>query len=130
MQNPHLNFFVSLILCLAILSCNKQKGTEEDNLIGKWYADSIQVRQSVNSYATVYRYTSRTDYWDYRVDNKLYRLRANAYDTIPYTTGTDANGQRYVQYSPYSADSIKLLTNHLLIFIDPQGSSAKLFFSK
>ena len=42
----------------------------------------------------------------------------------------DYSGQRYVQYSPYSADSIKILTNNLLVFIYPREVPVNCFFFK
>ncbi len=80
-------------------------------------------------YVTVYRFASKTDYWDYRDDNKLYRLIGNRRDTGAYAIKTDSKGQQYVQYV-YNADTIKLLTSTNLVFIDPQGSASKLFFTR
>ncbi len=128
--NPH--FIMTFIFCVMFFSCEKQVGDTQGSITGKWFADSIQARQSNNnvvSYTTVYRYTTKTDYWDYRSDNKLYRYNNGNYDTIPYTLGQDNYG-RYIQYSTSGADSIKTLTDNLLVLIVPQGSSTKLFFSK
>ncbi len=125
-------FLCSWLFCLLLLSCKKTEKAA-DLLLGKWYIDSIQIRQNFGNgiiYITVNRFPSKIDYWDYRNDNKLYRFQRNYYDTLAYAVQTDANGQQYVQYNVYGADSIKLLTSTNLIFIDPQGSASKLFFTK
>ena len=77
-------------------------------------------------YQTIYKPSS--DYYDFRTDNKLYRLWMTRYDTVSYNI-ISLNGKSLVQYH-YGADTIISLTNHSLIFKDPQGSDSKIFTSK
>jgi hypothetical protein len=101
----------------------------QDALIGKWKIDSVQLRRFINNeivYQTIYSPTA--DYYDFRSDDKLYRFWMTSYDTLAYTI-VSLNGKSLVQYV-YSADTIISLTNHSLIFKDPQGSDSKIFLSK
>ena len=77
-------------------------------------------------YQTIYKPPG--DYYDFRSDNKLYRLWMTTYDTVSYNV-ISSNGMSLVQYS-YSADTIVSITNRSLIFKDPQGGDSKIYFSK
>ena len=127
-MNKSLSITLILVLTLGLTFCKKSMDVP-GMLMGKWKIDSVQLRTLVNSqlvYQTIYKPSS--DYYDFRSDNKLYRLWMTSYDTVSYNT-ISFNGQSLVQYS-YSADTIISITNHSLIFKDPQGSDSKIFFSK
>lgn len=95
-------------------------------LTGKWKIDSVQLRMLINtlvSYQTIYKPSS--GYYDFRVDNKLYRLWMTNYDTVSYKI-LSLNGKSLIQYM-HSADTIMSLTKHSLIFKDPEGATVKSF---
>jgi len=120
--------FLIVTISIGLAFCKKSPDVQ-DRLIGKWKIDSVQLRMFINNqivYQTIYK--PSLGYYDYRSDHKLYRFWMTTYDTVSYSIGS-VNGKSLVQYT-YSADTIISLTNHSLIFKDPQGSDSKIFLSK
>lgn len=122
-------FMVILILTtFAFVYCKKSKETPE-SLVGKWLLDSVQIKTVVNNqieYQTILR--SRTDYYDYRADNKLYRYMNNVYDTLAYQLVLQ-NGKSLIKYN-FSADTIIAHTKGLLILTNALGGGSKFFFNR
>ena len=121
---------VVLFMIVTGLTFCKKSVSVQERLIGKWKIDSVQLRMSINNqieYQTISKPSS--DYYDFRTDNKLYRLWMNHYDTIPYSL-VSLQGRSIVQYPVHSADTILDLTSRSLIFKAPQGSDSKIFLSK
>ena len=121
-------FLVLFAITIGLTFCKKSVDIQ-DTIIGKWKIDSVQLRRFINNeivYQTIYRPSA--DYYDFRRDDKLYRLWMTSYDTVSYTI-VSLNGKSLLQYA-YSADTIISLTTHSLIFKDPQGGDSKIFLSK
>jgi hypothetical protein len=117
-----------LLSAFSLISCTKN--TTEVQLTGKWKLDSLQLLTYTNgivNFETFYR--PATDYYNFGIDNKLYRHLFSAFDTVPYEL-ISLNGQQYIKYAGRITDTIKTLTSHSLLFINPQGGSTKFYFSK
>lgn len=124
--------YITLILIttqILLFSYCRKSSNDSSSITGKWKLDSVQLRMAYPDrieYTTIYKPT--TDYYDFRTDNKLYRLWMGTYDTISYQI-TTLNSKSLIQY-PGSADTIIVLTEKSLIVKAPQGSDSKLFLSK
>src|SRR6058998_2479274 len=106
--------FICIVLsfCFIMFSCSKRGDTNEQ-LIGKWRLDSIQVwmPDANNIPKVVTIYSSSTDYYDFRDDLRLYRFFKSRYDTIPYTLEKNGSGAWLIRYgTPTSADTIQSLS--------------------
>lgn len=119
-----------LFLFSVLLFSYCHKGTDgSSSILGKWKIDSVQLRMAFPDhieYMTIYKPAS--DYYDFRSDNKLYRLWMGTYDTINYQV-IPINNKKLIQY-PGTADTILTLTGHSLLVKNPQGSDSKIFMSK
>lgn len=89
--------------------------------------DSIQLQFGSPGLRTIYKPTK--DYYDYRVDNKLYLYYNSNYDTVPYEV-VQIDGQQFIKYGSVINDTIKTLTSQGLIFTNGQGGFSKYFFSR
>lgn len=80
--------FLIFMISIGLAFCKKSFDVQ-DMLIGKWKIDSVQLRRFINDhvvYQTIYK--PSVDYYDFRSDNKLYRLWMTTYDTVPYSIGS------------------------------------------
>ena len=128
MKPINLLMVILIVTTFAFLYCKKTNETTE-SLLGKWEMDSIQVRAIINNqveYHTILR--TRTDYYDYRADNKLYRYMNNVYDTLPYQL-VSQNGKSLIKYN-FSTDTVIALTKGTLIFTNNLGGGSKFFFTR
>ena len=123
---------IILFLTTAVVLAFCKKSVDNSTLlIGKWKIDSVQLRMVFNNqviYQTVYK--PSFDYYDFRADNKLYRLWMAQYDTVLYNI-VSLNNKSLIHYqNNNSDDTIITLTRNSLIFKNPQGNDSKIFLTK
>jgi hypothetical protein len=129
MKTPFFIPFFLLLITISLTCCKKSTETQA-SLIGKWKIDSIQLLFVTNGQG-VFQTISKPnfDYNDYRIDNRLYRYYNGRYDTIPYEQ-EEINGNLFIKYAQRITDTVKLLTNESLIFVNPQGGASKYFCTR
>lgn len=136
MKNSKHLLLPALLAIVIFTACKKSSSSDNGggvltpvDLVNKWYLDSTQYVATFNG-QTVYttNYRSTTDYYDFRLDGKVYILYKTEKDTANYTYVSGTDGKKYIRYNLALADTIVTLNSTQLIL--NSGPNDKLFFHK